>query len=135
MTNDPVALDTGALMLHFADDRQIRETMTRIESVLLQSHTCEVNIAELYYKTCEVLGSDVAKIRSTTIRESRINVEMVDEVLTERAASLKCKYRGKISLVDAYILATSMEHKCRLITTDPTLKQLNVVLTTLLTIP
>ncbi len=135
MASDRVALDTGALMLHFTDDKQIRETMSKIESGALESHTCEPNIAELYYKTCETLGSDVAEIRSATIRESNIEVHLIEEMLTERAGPLKCKYRGKISLSDAYILATSIEYKCRLITTDPRLKELNLVRTSLLSVP
>ena len=80
VTNDRVALDTGALMLHFTDDRQIRDTMTKIQSGTLESHTCELNIAELYYKTCEKLGADVAEIRTTTIRESNIKVHPADEL-------------------------------------------------------
>ncbi len=67
MASDRVALDTGALMLHFTDDKQIRETMSKIESGALESHTCEPNIAELYYKTCETLGSDVASKTSIAV--------------------------------------------------------------------
>jgi predicted nucleic acid-binding protein len=109
--------------------------MAKIESGALESHTCELNIAELYYKTCETLGGDVAEIRTTTIRESNIEVHPADEILTAQAGSLKCKYRGKISLADAYILGTSIEYKCRLITTDSTLKELNLVPTSLLSLP
>ena len=94
--------------------------------------TCETNMAELYYKTCENLGSDVAELMIMTIRESNIEVHPVDEILTERAGSLKCKYRGKISLADTYILATSTEFRCRLITTDPILEELGIVPTSLL---
>jgi len=122
-------------MLHFTDDVQIRETMTKVQSGALESHTCELNIAELYYKTCETLGSDVAEIRTTTIRQSNIKVHPIEEILTKRAGSLKCKHRGRISLADAYILGTSLEYKCRLITTDPVLKELNLVPTSLLSVP
>jgi predicted nucleic acid-binding protein len=111
-----------------------RETIAKIENGSLESYTCETNMAELYYKTCENLGSDVAELRTTTIRESNIEIHPVDEILTERAGSLKCKYRGKISLADAYILATSMEFRCRLITTDPILKELGSVPTSLLSL-
>lgn len=134
MTSNAIALDTGAIMLHFTDDRQIREIMTKIMSGAIESHTCETNIAELYYKTCEVLGSDVAELRTTTIRQSNVEVHPIDEILTERAGALKCKYRGKISLSDSYILAASLEYRCRLITTDPILKELAVVPTSLLSV-
>jgi predicted nucleic acid-binding protein len=122
-------------MLHFTDDKQVRETMTKIENGTLESHTCEPNIAELYYKTCENLGSDVAEVRARAIRESSIEIHQIDPILTARAGPLKCKYRGKISLADAYILATSLEYRCRLISTDPRLKELNLVSTSLLSVP
>jgi predicted nucleic acid-binding protein len=122
-------------MLHFTDDGQIRETMAKIQSGALESHTCETNMCELYYKTCETLGNEVAEIRTATIRESNIEVHPIGAILTERAGSLKCKYRGKISLADSYILGTSIEYKCRLITTDPMLKKLNLVQTSLLSVP
>jgi predicted nucleic acid-binding protein len=99
MAYDAIALDTGAIMLHFADDRQIRET--KIISGTLESHTCETNIAELYYKTCETLGIDVAEMRTTKIRNSNVEIHPVEEILTKKAGSLKYKYRGKISLADA----------------------------------
>ena len=130
MTRERVTLDTGVMMLHFADDKQVRATMARIQDGTLESHTCETNLAELYYKTCETFGSEVAELRTTAIRNSSIEIHNVDEILTERAGFLKCKYRGKISLADAYMLATSLEHRCRLITTDPALKELAVVPTT-----
>jgi predicted nucleic acid-binding protein len=135
VASDRVALDTGALMLHFAGDRQIGDTMAKIQGGTIESHTCELNIAELYYKTCETLGSDVAEIRVTSIRESNIKVHPAEESLTGRAGSLKCNYRGRISLADAYILGTSIEYKCKLITTDPILKELALVPTSLLSLP
>jgi predicted nucleic acid-binding protein len=101
-------------MLHFADDRQIRETMTKVISGTLESHTCETNITELYYKTCETLGIDVVEMRTAAIRNSNVEIHPVEEILTMKAGSLKCKYRGKISLADAYVLATSLELRCRL---------------------
>ncbi|MCS7115170.1 MAG: hypothetical protein RMJ15_06490 [Nitrososphaerota archaeon] len=48
------------------------------------------------------------------------------------AGSLKCTYRGKLSLEDAYILAAARILKGILFTTDPRLKELNIVQTNLL---
>jgi predicted nucleic acid-binding protein len=135
VASERVALDTGAMMLNFAGDKHMRELIAGIQNGSIESHTCELNVAELFYKTCEMLGSEIAAIRTTAIRESRINVQPVGPILTERAGSLKCKYRGMISLADAYLLATSIEFRCRLVTTDTTLKKLNLVQTTLLPVP
>jgi len=80
-------------------------------------------------------GRDVAGITQRSIRDKPIRVHVPDQRLSLEAASLKCKYRGRISLVDAYILALSKENKCRLITTDPLLKEINLVPTTLISVP
>ncbi len=69
------------------------------------------------------------------IRETMTAIHPAEEILTREAASLKCRYRGKISIVDSYILAVSKEHNCRLITTDPILRELNIVPITHLKVP
>jgi predicted nucleic acid-binding protein len=51
------------------------------------------------------------------------------------AGSLKCTYRGKLSLADAYILAAAKTLGGTLITTDPRLSELKIVKTKFLQIP
>ena len=124
---DRVCLDTGIFELHFLDDRRVREIIRRIETGSLEGHTGELNLAELYYKTCEKLGSEVADIRNLAIRKSAIRIHPASRELTPQAASIKCKYRSQISLADAYTMATSMMNKCRLATTDPLLKEIDAI--------
>jgi len=72
-----------------------------------EGYTCEINIAELYYKTCEKLGREAAEVRNASIRHSKISILPLDERLTHTAGGLKCIHRGKLSLADAYILAAA----------------------------
>ncbi|MDA4131379.1 MAG: PIN domain-containing protein [Thaumarchaeota archaeon] len=135
MKLDRFALDTGAFSLHFGNDPQVREIMSMILKGNAEAHTCELNLAEHYYKTCEKSGRDVAIITTGSIRETPIQIHSIDPALTLEAGALKCKYRGKISLADAYVMAVAKIYNCRLVTTDPVLKELGIVPTTLLKVP
>lgn len=135
MVNKPVALDTGPLFLYFAEDERAKELVNEVQEGRTQAHSCETNLAEFYYKTCEKFGREVAELRSASIRASKIHIESPNEQLTRMAATLKCTYRAKLSLADAYILATCKLHGGTLVTTDKTLKELRLMPTTLLEIP
>jgi len=100
-----------------------------------EGYTCEINIAELYYKTCEKLGREAAEVRNASIRHSKISILPLDERLTHTAGGLKCIHRGKLSLADAYILAAAKMLGGTLITTDSRLAELKIVPTKLIEIP
>ena len=135
MKADRLAIDTGPFALHFANDPQVHQMMEEISRGYKEAHTCELNLAEHYYKICEKLGRDVAVITTNSIREIPIHIHPPDKFLTDEAGSMKCRFRGKISLADSYILAVSKIYDCRLITTDQVLKEIGLVPTTLLKVP
>lgn len=95
----------------------------------------EVNLAEFYYKTCEKFGREVAELRHTSIRHSKISVLVIDKRLTHVAGNLKCIHKGKISLADAYTVAATKILGATLITTDSRLTELKLKQTKLLDIP
>jgi len=101
----------------------------------VEGYTCEINMAEFYYKTCEKLGREVAEVRHTSIRHSRLSILATDERLTRIAGGLKCIHRGKLSLADAYIVAVAKMLGGILVTTDPRLVELKTVQTRLIKIP
>lgn len=96
---------------------------------------CDVSLAELYYKTCEVFGVEVADLRYTSIRNSGITPVGTDERLTRDAGGVKCQHRGKISLADAYVIATAKRVRGTLVTTDHAIKDLRIVDTKLIEVP
>jgi predicted nucleic acid-binding protein len=91
-------------------------------------------MAELYYKTCETLGREVADLRETSLRNSALKVVATDERLTRVAGGLKCKCRGRISLADAYVIAVAQRLRGTLVTTDHLIAELNIVETKMLKI-
>jgi predicted nucleic acid-binding protein len=101
----------------------------------VEGYTCETNIAEFYYKTCEKFGREVAEVRHTSIRHSKMSILATDERLTRIAGGLKCVHRGKLSLADAYIVAVAKMLGGTLVTTDPRLPELKLVQTRLLQVP
>ena len=127
-----VVLDTGPILLYFAEDRQVREILDDADADI---YVCDVSLAELYYKTCEVFGREVADLRYTSIRNSGIISVATDERLTRDAGGFKCSHRGKISLADAYVIATAKRFKGTLVTTDHVISDLGIVKTRLLEVP
>lgn len=100
-----------------------------------EGYTCEINLAEFYYKTCEKFGREVAEIRNTSIRNANISIIPLDEKLTRIAGGLKCIHKGKLSLADAYVIAVTRAYDGTLITTDTRIVELNLVSTKFLQIP
>ncbi|MGB9760165.1 MAG: PIN domain-containing protein [Thermoproteota archaeon] len=135
MKKNKLVFDTGPLLLYFAEDKRVKDFFDEITAGKAEGYTCELNIAELYYKTCEKLGREVAEVRCASIRHSKILTLPIDEQLTHDAGGLKCIHGGNLSLVDAYILAVAKRLKGTLITTDFRLAELKVVQTELLQVP
>lgn len=121
--------------LYFAEDKRAKEIIGEIMSGRAEGYTCETNIAEFYYKTCEKFGRKIAETRHVSIRRSKISILAIDERLTRIAGGLKCDHRGKLSLTDAYIVSTAKIFDGTLVTTDSRLEELKLVQTKYLQVP
>ena len=119
--------DTGPLLLYFGEDLRVKKFLDEIRHGKAVGSTCELNLAELYYKTCEKLGRETAQIRYLSIRRSGLSVVAPGESLSRLAGELKCKHRCKLSLLDAYILAVAIEERSRLITSDSRISEMDLV--------
>lgn len=111
------ALDTGSIELYFAGDKNMGRIYGEVKKGLARAFTLETNLAELYYKTCQKLGEEVARIRDISVRKSLIEVKKVDEEISRKAGKIKCKVRG-ISLADALLAAAADIYKAIVVTTD-----------------
>jgi len=122
--------DTGALALHFAGGSHGEKVKSYFDQVFggsKEGYISEVTMAEYFYKTCQKLGIDVASIRSKSIRQSRIKVTPVDEAVSTIAGELKCKHADRISIADAFAVATAKIKKSELLTTDEALASLTEI--------
>jgi predicted nucleic acid-binding protein len=111
---------------------RVKKLLDEVRNGKVEGSTCEPNLAELYYKTCEKLGRETARIRYLSVRRSGLTVFAPNEVLSRSAGELKCKHRGKLSLVDAYVLALATEERSTLITSDPRISEMALVPTRLI---
>lgn len=102
-----LVFDTGPLLLYFAEDTRVKDLINGISAGTDEGYTCDTSLAELYYKTCEAFGREVADLRYTSLRNSSITIAATDERLTRMAGVLKCAHRGKLALADAYIIAVA----------------------------
>jgi predicted nucleic acid-binding protein len=123
--------DTGPLLLYFGEDLRVKKLLDDVRHSKATASTCEPNLAELYYKTCEKLGRETARIRYLSLRRSALSIVAPNESLSRLAGELKCKHRGKLSLVDAYILAVTIDERSTLITSDSRISELALVPTRL----
>jgi predicted nucleic acid-binding protein len=130
-----LVFDTGPLLLYFAEDRRVKDMLDSVAAGTAEGYTCDTNLAELYYKTCEKFGREVTDLRYTSLRNSTITILATDERLTRTAGGLKCTHKGKLALADAYIVAAAQRLGGTLITTDHLIDELKLVETRLLQIP
>lgn len=120
-------VDTGPMLLYFAGDVEVKSIFREIAGGRVEGYTCETNMAEFYYKTCERFGRETAAIREASFRSSGLSVIPMDQHLTLMAGELKCRHKGMLSLADAYLLAAAKMLKGTLVTTDSALESLNLV--------
>jgi len=119
-------------LLYFGEDLRVKKLLDETRHGKAAGSTCEPNLAELYCKTCEKLGRETARIRYLSVRRSGLSVVAPSESLSRLAGELKCKHRGKLSLVDAYILAVAIGERSTLITSDSKISELGLVPTRLM---
>jgi len=124
--------DTGPLYLSFLGDRRVTEPLQEMGKRIADGYTCEPNLAELYYKTCEKLGRETALLRYTSLRQSALAIISPDDALTRLAGDLKCSHGLGLSLVDAYIVALAKRTGSSLYTTDARIARLKIVPTKLI---
>jgi len=122
-----LVVDTGVLMLILKGDPRVKDVVNSlVEGV--KAVTAATNLVELYYKTEEKLGRQVALTWfNRLIRLKNLDVAYVDANLALKAGMLKAKYRGELSLADAVIAAVAEMEKSPLLTTDSRLKMVKEV--------
>jgi predicted nucleic acid-binding protein len=132
MTKNNYVFDTGPLYLYFTDDKKVNEPFREVIRGSASGSTTELNLAELYYKTCEKIGREAALLRYISLRKGSVDVVRPDDVLTRIAGELKCSHAGQLSLTDAYTIALARRERAELFTTDPRIARLKVVPTKLI---
>ncbi len=116
-------LDAGVLALYFAGDERVRKYFIEILRGMSEGYLCEVNLAEFYYKTAEKLGIDAAEIRYEAVRASPIKQVPAGGELVRAAAKVKLRYKGRVSLADAFLVALANQVGGTVLTTDPAIKE------------
>ena len=108
--------DTGALSLLFVEDERLRPVVEGIQGGKALGILSSVTLSEYFYKTCQILGRDVAALRSRQLDE-RMRVVDADTELARAAGLEKCR-NTRLSLADAFALSLARRVKGTLLTTD-----------------
>ncbi len=115
--------DAGVLSLYFAGDRRVKKYFDMVFNGEAEGYILEVNLAEFYYKTAQVMGLDAAEIRYRMLRNSEFKFITPSGDATREAAKIKFKNRNRLSLADSFLIATAKTIGAVVLTTDKNLKE------------
>jgi predicted nucleic acid-binding protein len=123
LTRRNLVIDTGILTLYFSGDQRVQPFFHEVERNKKNGFVTSVNLSEFYYKTCETLGQDVAKLRYYQCREL-LEILETNRELSLLAGKEKCHRGGRLSLADCFALAATRSSSGTLLTTDPELAKI-----------
>lgn len=117
-------IDAGALALYFAGDERVKKYFDDILAGKSEGYILEINLAEFFYKTAEILGLETAEVRYRMIRNSDLKQISASKEVTREAAILKLRNKNKLSLADSFLIAEAKMLKAIILTTDKTVKEI-----------
>ena len=123
LTKRNLVIDTGVLTLFFSGDARVKPFFYDVESRKRNGYVTSVNLSEFYYKTCEKLGEDVAKLRYYQCREL-LEILETDSERSLSAGREKCHRGVNLSITDCFALAAARRFNATLLTTDPELAKI-----------
>ena len=121
--NAKYIIDAGALALYFAGDRRIKKYFNEIFEGKAEGYILEINLAEFYYKTAEVLGLETADLRYRMVRNSDLKQVSSGSEVTRKAAIIKLRHRNILSLADSFLIAEAKDQDMIILTTDQAVKE------------
>ena len=117
LTARNTVIDTGGLTLFFTGDPRVRTFFVDIERGRTRGYVTSVTLSEFYYKTCQKMGEEVAKLWYHQCMELLRILETSSE-LSLMAGKEKCHRSGaNLSLADCFVLAAAKSLNGTLVTT------------------
>jgi len=110
--------DAGVLSLLLSGDERLGPYVNEISKGMAKAYISAVNLAELYYKTVEKLGREVAETWYFRILNSNLIVLSADASLAKEAGICKSRYKQTLSLADCFAMALTINKRALLLTTD-----------------
>jgi predicted nucleic acid-binding protein len=120
-------LDSPILLLYFAGDRRVEGLVNKINDGVAEGYMLELCVSELFTKIEEKFGYSAANKRLEAIKNSRIKVMGVDYELMKVAGQIKSMHKGKLAMIDAYMIALAKKLGAVLVTTDDKIARMSEV--------
>jgi predicted nucleic acid-binding protein len=122
-------LDSPILLLYFAGDTRVEGIINKISEGAAEGYMLELCLSELFTKLEEKLGYGVANKRLEVIKNSRIKVMGVDYEIMKVAGQIKSMHKGKLAMIDAYMIALAKNLGAVLVTSDENIMKIGEVKT------
>jgi predicted nucleic acid-binding protein len=123
LATDRYVLDAGILAIYFGGHNPVKRFIERISDESAVGYMCEINLAEFMYNYAREFGWQAAETKARLIRTSKIQLPVIDEELTSRAARFKLQNINLFSLADCYLLAMAKSLDSTVLTTEKRLKE------------
>jgi uncharacterized protein len=118
-------LDSWAILAWLQDERpaaqKVQKLLDDAEAGALQLCMSIVNVGEVYYRLAKAHGEEEAGAFFRDVKIMPLKILSVPNGLVLEAAKLKGRY--PISYADAFVAATAIREKGRVVTGDPDFKQ------------
>lgn len=106
--------------------QQVQKLLTEAKSNRTKIYVCFITVTELYYRICRNDGRKAAQEVVSLIRSFPVEFVQSSDGLNLTAGRLKAEY--PLSLADAFIAATALLHKARLVHKDPEFESLSHII-------
>ena len=126
-------IDAGPISLYYQKDppQKIEQLMRNIKDETLTAFVPLIILVEVYKHLCVASGKDYATSCIQSFRyKFKLQFVSLTPDLVLNAGQLKCQYRGQLSYNDCVAVATALQLKATLHTTEknlPTIRNLHVI--------
>jgi predicted nucleic acid-binding protein len=127
MAEKAFVIDSPILLLYFAGDKRVEDLVNRINDGFAEGYMLELCVSELFTKLEARFGYSTANKRLEAIKNSRIKVMSVDYDLMKVAGQIKSMHKGKLAMIDAYMIALAKNLNAVLVTSDENVARTNEI--------
>lgn len=120
-------LDSPILLLYFAGYKRVEPLINKVNDGVAEGYMLELCVSELFTKLEEKLGYNAANKRLEAIKNSRIKVTSVDYELMKVAGQIKSVHKGRLAMIDAYMIALAKKLDAVLVTSDDKIAKISEV--------
>ncbi|HAW50112.1 TPA: PIN domain nuclease [bacterium] len=117
-------LDSWAVIAYFnkePEGNKVRDKLLEAREGKIKIYMHLINLFEVYYILCRKVGEDKAKRLIGWFKRCPVSFIGLEDDILFSAGRIKARF--PISYADSFAVATAIEYKCKILTSDPEFKK------------